>query len=74
MDTVLYFEGERITTIALYGPFKNRFGAAKEIGVLNDGAGLVRLANPSQMFLQEDHRTWQVRSSPLAWRVLVAAG
>ncbi|MGH9900743.1 MAG: DNA repair protein RadA [Pyrinomonadaceae bacterium] len=54
VDTVLYFEGERHHHHRIVRATKNRFGAANELGVFEmTGAGLVPVANPSEMFLQE---------------------
>lgn len=54
VDTVLYFEGERHHNHRIVRAVKNRFGAANEIGVFEmTAAGLLAVANPSQMFLQE---------------------
>ncbi|MDQ3755075.1 MAG: DNA repair protein RadA [Acidobacteriota bacterium] len=54
VDTVLYFEGERHHNHRIVRATKNRFGAANELGVFEmTGTGLVPVANPSQMFLQE---------------------
>ena len=54
VDTVLYFEGERHYNHRIIRATKNRFGAANEVGVFEmTGAGLVPVANPSEMFLQE---------------------
>lgn len=54
VDTVLYFEGERHHNHRIVRATKNRFGAANEVGVFEmTGNGLVPVANPSQMFLQE---------------------
>ena len=54
VDTVLYFEGERHHNHRIVRAVKNRFGAAHEVGVFElTGAGLMPVANPSQMFLQE---------------------
>jgi DNA repair protein RadA/Sms len=54
VDTVLYFEGERHHNHRIVRATKNRFGAANEVGIFEmTGAGLVPVANPSQMFLQE---------------------
>jgi DNA repair protein RadA/Sms len=51
---VLYFEGERHHNHRIVRAVKNRFGAANEVGVFEmTGAGLMPVANPSQMFLQE---------------------
>jgi DNA repair protein RadA/Sms len=54
VDTVLYFEGERHHNHRVVRATKNRFGAANELGVFEmTGEGLVAVANPSEMFLQE---------------------
>ncbi len=54
VDTVLYFEGERHHNHRIVRATKNRFGPANEVGVFEmTGAGLIAVANPSQMFLQE---------------------
>lgn len=54
VDTVLYFEGERHHNHRIVRAAKNRFGAANEVGVFEmTGAGLIAVANPSEMFLQE---------------------
>src|SRR5205814_1418447 len=54
VDTVLYFEGERHHNHRIVRATKNRFGAANELGIFEmTGAGLVPVANPSEMFLQE---------------------
>ena len=54
VDTVLYFEGERHHNHRIVRATKNRFGAANEVGIFEmTGEGLVAVANPSQLFLQE---------------------
>ncbi|HMS11403.1 MAG TPA: DNA repair protein RadA, partial [Pyrinomonadaceae bacterium] len=54
VDTVLYFEGDRHHNHRIIRATKNRFGAANEIGVFEmTGTGLVAVANPSELFLQE---------------------
>lgn len=54
VDTVLYFEGERHHNHRIVRAVKNRFGAANEVGVFEmTSTGLMPVANPSQMFLQE---------------------
>jgi DNA repair protein RadA/Sms len=54
VDTVLYFEGERHHNHRIVRATKNRFGAANEVGVFEmTGAGLVAVANPSEVFLAE---------------------
>jgi DNA repair protein RadA/Sms len=54
VDTVLYFEGERHHNHRIVRAVKNRYGAANEVGVFEmTERGLMPVANPSQMFLQE---------------------
>lgn len=54
VDTVLYFEGERHHNHRIVRAAKNRFGAANEVGIFEmTSTGLVAVANPSEMFLQE---------------------
>jgi DNA repair protein RadA/Sms len=58
VDTVLYFEGDRGHPYRILRAVKNRFGATDEIGVFEmAGAGLVEVANPSELFLGERDRT-----------------
>lgn len=52
VDTVLYFEGESGSAFRMVRAFKNRFGAANELGVFSmDENGLQEVTNPSSMFL-----------------------
>lgn len=54
VDTVLYFEGERGHSYRILRAFKNRYGAAEEIGVFDMGeTGLHEVTNPSALFLSE---------------------
>jgi len=54
VDTVLYFEGDRHHNHRILRAAKNRFGAANEVGVFEmTNRGLVAVANPSELFLQE---------------------
>jgi DNA repair protein RadA/Sms len=54
VDTVLYFEGERVHQFRILRAVKNRFGPAGEIGVFEmTGGGLAEVANPSALFLGE---------------------
>lgn len=54
VDTVLYFEGDRHHNHRIIRATKNRFGAANEIGIFEmTNSGLVAVANPSEVFLQE---------------------
>jgi DNA repair protein RadA/Sms len=57
VDTVLYFEGERHHNHRIVRATKNRFGAANEVGIFEmTSAGLVAVANPSKLFLEERPR------------------
>lgn len=58
VDTVLSFEGDKTHAFRLLRALKNRFGATHELGVFSmDSRGLVEVANPSELFLEErgDH-------------------
>jgi len=54
VDTVLYFEGDRMHQFRILRAVKNRFGATDEIGVfeMSDG-GLCEVTNPSALFLTD---------------------
>lgn len=55
VDTVLYFEGDPQSPHRLIRAFKNRFGAAQEIGAFEmTEKGLISISNPSSMFLNQD--------------------
>lgn len=52
VDTVLYLEGERYSSLRLLRANKNRFGSTSEVGVFQMGeTGLAEVANPSALFL-----------------------
>lgn len=54
VDTVLYFEGEKHHSFRILRAVKNRFGSTNEIGIFEmRETGLVEVANPSQVFLEE---------------------
>ncbi|PCJ52569.1 MAG: DNA repair protein RadA [Planctomycetota bacterium] len=55
VDTVLYFEGERLNTFRIIRAFKNRYGSTNELAVFEmKENGLIDVDNPSQIFLSED--------------------
>ncbi len=57
VDTVLYFEGERLNNYRILRCVKNRFGSTDEIGVFEmTGAGLKEVPNPSAVFIGERTR------------------
>lgn len=52
VDTVLYFEGEKDSTVRILRAFKNRFGSVNEIGVFAMGSkGLEEIRDLGTMFL-----------------------
>jgi DNA repair protein RadA/Sms len=54
VDTVLYFEGDTHTSFRVIRAFKNRFGAANELGVFAmTEKGLREVTNPSALFLSQ---------------------
>nr|AAC44447.1 ORF5; putative Sms protein; similar to Sms proteins from Haemophilus influenzae and Escherichia coli [Listeria monocytogenes] len=54
VDTVLYFEGERHHAYRILRAVKNRFGSTNEMGIFEmRDVGLVEVANPSEVFLEE---------------------
>lgn len=54
VDAVLTFEGDRSHQYRILRGLKNRFGATDELGVFAmQGQGLVEVANPSALFLEE---------------------
>lgn len=54
VDCVLYFEGEKQHDYRMIRVIKNRFGPTDEIAVFQmQTKGLVEVANPSQIFLEE---------------------
>ncbi len=57
VDTVLYFEGDKGHSYRLLRAIKNRFGSTNELGVFEmKGSGLVEVADPSGLFLDEQPR------------------
>ncbi|KAL6554300.1 hypothetical protein OROMI_019973 [Orobanche minor] len=56
VDVVLYMEGEKLSSHRLLRSVKNRFGSTDELGVFKmSESGLQGVANPSEMFLGEQH-------------------
>lgn len=54
VDSVLYFEGERMNSYRVIRAIKNRFGSTNEIGVFEMGdRGLVEIPNPSEVVMAE---------------------
>lgn len=52
VDTVLYFEGDKLASYRIIRAVKNRFGATNEIGVFEmKEEGLSEIANPSEYML-----------------------
>lgn len=54
VDTVIYFEGDKYKSYRILRSIKNRFGNTSEVGIFEMRAqGLVEIANPSELFLNE---------------------
>lgn len=54
VDTVLYFEGDRLADFRIIRAVKNRFGAMGEVGVFQMSShGLIEILNPSSIFMPE---------------------
>ncbi|MFA5134033.1 MAG: magnesium chelatase domain-containing protein [Patescibacteria group bacterium] len=54
VDTVLYFEGERLSHYRILRAVKNRFGSTNEIGIFEmESLGLREVKNPSACFLEQ---------------------
>lgn len=57
VDTVLWFEGDKTTTIRLLRAVKNRFGPTDEVGVFEmQEKGLVSVDNPERHFLSSQKK------------------
>ena len=53
VDTVLYFEGDKMLPYRILRAAKNRYGSTNELGMFDmTGRGLTEIANPSQMLLE----------------------
>jgi len=54
VDTVLYFEGDKMLPYRLLRAIKNRFGPVDEVGIFQmRKEGLISVDNPSQFFVSE---------------------
>lgn len=54
VDTVLYFEGDKLSLYRILRATKNRFGSTNEIGVFAMSSnGLQQVSDPSQIFLSQ---------------------
>lgn len=54
VDTVLYFEGDKMLPYRILRTIKNRYGAVEEVGIFQmTGDGLVSVENPSQFFMSQ---------------------
>ncbi|HVN95302.1 MAG TPA: DNA repair protein RadA [Syntrophorhabdaceae bacterium] len=54
VDTVLYFEGDKMLPYRMLRAIKNRFGPVDEVGIFQmTRDGLVSVENPSQFFVSE---------------------
>ncbi len=54
VDTVLYFEGDRMLPYRILRASKNRYGSTNEIGMFDmTNKGIVEIPNPSMMLLED---------------------
>lgn len=54
VDTVLYFEGDKMLPYRILRTIKNRYGAIEEVGIFQmTGDGLISVENPSQFFISQ---------------------
>ena len=57
VDTVLYFEGDRLHSYRILRAVKNRYGSTNELGLFAmTEKGLAEVSNPSAIFLEERSR------------------
>ena len=55
VDTVLWFEGDKMSNLRLLRSVKNRFGATDEVGIFSmEDKGLISLDKPEKLFLETD--------------------
>lgn len=53
VDSVLWFEGDKKTSLRLLRPTKNRFGSTDEVGIfIMEECGLVSLDKPEEIFVE----------------------
>jgi DNA repair protein RadA/Sms len=56
VDTVLFLEGEKFTSVRILRSFKNRFGPVDEVGIFQMGeAGMTEVTHPEQLFLTTEN-------------------
>lgn len=54
VDTVLYFEGDKMLPYRMLRTIKNRYDAVEEVGIFQmTGDGLISVENPSQFFMSQ---------------------
>ena len=54
VDTVLYFEGDKMLPYRMLRTIKNRYGAVEEVGIFQmTGDGLLSVENPSHFFMSQ---------------------
>src|SRR5260221_4757582 len=57
VDTVLFLEGEKMTSTRILRSLKNRFGPVDEVGIFQmEGEGMIEVTNPEQIFLGESQQ------------------
>ena len=69
VDTVLYFEGDKMLPYRILRAAKNRYGSTNELGMFDmTGQGLAEIENPSQMLLEAVLLAFPATVWPVPWR------
>ena len=69
VDTVLYFEGDKMLPYRILRAAKNRYGSTNELGMFDmTGQGLEEIENPSQMLLEAVRWAFPGTASPVPWK------
>jgi DNA repair protein RadA/Sms len=56
VDTVLFLEGEKFTSVRILRSFKNRFGPVDEVGIFQmEESGMTEVSHPEQLFLTTEN-------------------
>ena len=72
VDTVLYFEGDKMLPYRILRAAKNRYGSTNELGMFDmTGTGLAEIENPSQMLLEGVRWGSPATVWPAPWRAAV---
>ena len=69
VDTVLYFEGDKMLPYRILRAAKNRYGSTNELGMFDmTGQGLEEIENPSRCFWKAVRWGFPATAWPVRWR------